>query len=289
MRLRADLLLVLVALIWGLAFAAQRSAASSIGVWWFNGARFFLAALFLSPLLLRARPVLSRNELGIILAASIVLACASGLQQAGLRYTTAANAGFITSMYVVMVPLLSLLLFRQSMQITVWLSAGLAMAGAFLLSAGVENFSFAKGDLLEFGGAILWALHLILVDRIVRRNINILQFVVIQYCIVSVIQFSLGFLFEPFSVTSLVNAWVAIAYTGIVSVGLGYTLQAFAQRIAPPGDAAIILSMESVFAALGGFLILGEILSPVQLIGCMLILLAVIWSQMTRIVRLELA
>lgn len=287
MRIKADLVLVFVALIWGLAFAAQRSAASSIGIWWFNGTRFLLAAVFLTPILFRQKFSLPGKHFTLILLTSAVLACASALQQAGLRYTSAANAGFITSLYVVLVPILSLLLFRKTVQVSVWTSAGLAVIGAFFLSTALENFTFAVGDLLEFAGAILWALHLILVDRVVRKNINVIHFVIVQYFLVTLIQYSMGLAFEPFSLDDISNAWIAIAYTGIVSVGLGYTLQAFAQRLAPPGDAAIILSMESVFAAFGGYVILGEVLLPIQIVGCGLIFLAVIGSQVTRIVNPE--
>lgn len=289
MRLKADFILVFVAMIWGLAFAAQRSAATGIGIWWFNGIRFFLAVLFLLPFLLRKNIFYpQRTDIGLIVLTSIVLACASGLQQAGLRYTTAANAGFITSLYVVFVPILSFVFVRQKMDSTIWISATLAVLGAFLLSTGLKQLVLTKGDILEFLGAVLWAVHLILVDKITKRRINIVFFAVLQYSIVAFIQINLGIGSEPITLQALRNSWIAISYSGIISVGVGYTLQAYAQRFAPPGDTAILLSMESVFAALGGFFILGEVLTPIQLVGCLVIFIAVVWSQKSRITHPEL-
>ena len=289
MRIKADLILIFVAMIWGFAFAAQRSAASTIGIWWFNGIRFFLAAIFLLPFLINRKIIFPRKDIGLILLTSIVLACASGLQQAGLRYTTAANAGFITSLYVVLVPIISFVLIHKILDASIWFSAVFAVIGTFLLSTGLEQLSFAKGDWLEFFGAILWAIHLLLVDRVINRKVDVINFAILQYSIVALIQMSLGLIYEPISLHSLSSAWIAIGYTGIISVGVGYTLQAYAQRFAPPGDTAILLSMESVFAAVGGFLILGEVLSPIQIVGCLIILAAVIWSQKSRIINPELA
>jgi len=289
MRIKADLILLFVSLIWGLAFAAQRSAASNIGVWWFNGIRFLLAGLFLLLFLIRSKFYYPSKELRLIVATSVVLALASSLQQAGLRYTTAANAGFITSLYVVLVPIISFVFMRQVMDISIWYSASLAVLGAFLLSTGMDRFTFAKGDILEFVGAILWAVHLLLVDRVIKHKVNVISFAILQYFIVAGIQIVMGAVFEPISITDLKISWVALAYSGIVSVGVGYTLQAYAQRFAPPGDTAILLSMESVFAAVGGYLILGEVLSPIQVVGCLTIFVAVIWSQKTKITHPELA
>ena len=283
MRFKGDLILLFVALIWGFAFAAQRSAANTIGIWWFNGARFLLAGIFLMPFLLYRKPNFPKKELSLIVLTSAVLTLASSLQQAGLKYTSAANAGFITSMYVVLVPILSVVLFRRIIPISVWLSAILAVIGALFLSTGLQNFTIAIGDLLEFIGAILWALHIILIDKVIQKKVDILLFAVMQYSIVAFIQLGIGFTFEVISIDSLMKAGIAIAYTGIVSAGIGYTLQIYGQKFAPPADAAIILSMESVFAALGGFIILREALLPIQILGCVLIFAAVIWSQKSKI------
>jgi drug/metabolite transporter (DMT)-like permease len=277
-RIQADLLLLFVALIWGMAFAAQRSAAPLVGVWWFNAVRFLLAGIMLAPLLLRKQTKLTRANLSLVILTGLVLAGASGLQQAGLQFTTAANAGFITSLYVVLVPILGLLIFRRKTRLTAWLAAIIAMIGAGLLSIGGQGFQLMVGDLLEFFGAILWAFHVILIDKVVKK-VDVFVFATIQYFIAGFIQMILGIFFEPGSLPLLREVWWAIAYTGIVSVGIGYTLQAVAQKHAPPVDAAILLSMEAVFAALGGYLFLKEALQPLQIVGCAMIFFAVILAQ----------
>jgi drug/metabolite transporter (DMT)-like permease len=200
------------------------------------------------------------------------------LQQAGLQFTTAANAGFITSLYVVLVPILGLILFRRKTRRSAWLAALIAVMGALLLSAGGRGIQLLTGDALEFIGAILWAMHLLLVDRVVKE-VDVLAFAFIQYLVVGVAQAGLGLVFEPAALPLLREVWWAVVYTGVVSVGIGYTLQAVAQKSAPPVDAAILLSMEAVFAALGGFFLLGETLLPPQVLGCGLILAAVIAAQ----------
>ena len=173
------------------------------------------------------------------------------------------------------------------MDLSIWLSAILAVMGAFLLSVGMNRFSFATGDLFELAGSVFWAIHILLVDKVIRNKVDVILFAGLQYFIVACIQILLGVGFETINFEALQKTWLAILYSGVISVGVGYTLQAYAQRYAPPGDTAIILSMESVFAALGGFLFLGEILTPVQVLGCTLILIGVLWSQKSRIANPE--
>jgi drug/metabolite transporter (DMT)-like permease len=277
-RFQADVILIFVAMVWGMAFAAQRFAAPLAGIWWFNGSRFLLAGLALLPWALRKRLPMKWGQFGLVILTSLVLAGASGLQQAGLQLTTAANAGFITSLYVILVPLLNLMIFGRKTKRSVWLAASIAVIGALLLSLGGGGIRFMLGDLLEFLGAVLWASHLILIDRVVKE-VDVVLFAVIQYMIAGVIQTALGAMFEPGNFALLAHVWWAVAYTGIVSVGIGYTLQALAQKAAPPADAAIILSMESVFAALGGYIFLGESLQPLQTLGCIIIFSAVLITQ----------
>jgi drug/metabolite transporter (DMT)-like permease len=277
-RVQADFILILVALIWGLAFPAQRFAAPIVGIWWFNGMRFFLAAIALLPLLMKNQGKIEIKNTGLIIITSLVLAGASGLQQAGLQFTTAANAGFITTLYVVLVPILGFVFFRQKTRPIAWVAALLAVAGAMLLSLGGNGIQFMMGDILEFLGAVLWGFYFILIDRVVKK-VDVLVLAVIQYLIVAVIQIPIGLLIEPISLSLLLDVWWALAYTGIVSVAVGYTLQAAAQMSAPPVDVAIILSLESVFAALGGFFLLGEILGPLQIVGSVIVFISVIMVQ----------
>jgi drug/metabolite transporter (DMT)-like permease len=205
------------------------------------------------------------------------MAAAAALQQAGLQYTTAGNAGFITGLYVVLIPIFLALFWRQRLRRTIWLAALLAVTGLYLLSTGGE-LRLNRGDLLELAGAVLWALHVIFTGRLVQR-LDVLHFAVGQYLACGLASLALGLVFEAKALPALVEYSWAIAYAGLISVGLGYTLQAVGQRIAPPADAAIILSLEAVFAALAGWIFLGELLTPPQLLGCGIMLAGMLLAQ----------
>ena len=276
-RARADLALLLVALIWGSAFVAQRAIAGEIGVLFFNGARFLIGALVVAPLARNHRSRLATSEkLGALLA-GILLFGGAAFQQFGLRYTTAGNAGFVTGLYVVIIPLLLAIGLRRWPRPAIWAASLLAAAGLFLLSTG-GRLALALGDSLEFAGAVFFAVHVILIGFLVKR-IQAFQLVAIQYLVCGLLSLVSGLLLEANTWTGLAPAWWSIVYTGVFSVGLGYTLQAIGQRVAPPADAAIILSMEAVFAALFGWLLLGEMLSAIQLLGGGLMLVAMLLAQ----------
>ena len=276
-RARADLALLLVALIWGSAFVAQRAIAGEIGVLFFNGARFLIGALVVAPLVRNHRGRLATSEkLGALLA-GILLFGGAAFQQFGLRYTTAGNAGFVTGLYVVIIPLLLAIGLRRWPRPAIWAASLLAAAGLFLLSTG-GRLALALGDSLEFAGAVFFAVHVILIGFLVKR-IQAFQLVAIQYLVCGLLSLVSGLLLEANTWTGLAPAWWSIVYTGVFSVGLGYTLQAIGQRVAPPADAAIILSMEAVFAALFGWLLLGEMLSAIQLLGGGLMLVAMLLAQ----------
>jgi drug/metabolite transporter (DMT)-like permease len=282
-RLQADLALLAVAAIWGSAFVVQRLAAIEVGVFLFNGLRFLLAALALAPLAATRvltgpkMPGLSRRSLPGVILVGLLMAAAAALQQAGLQYTTAGNAGFITGLYVVLIPIFLALFWRQRLRRTIWLAALLAVTGLYLLSTGGE-LRLNRGDLLELAGAVLWALHVIFTGRLVQR-LDVLHFAVGQYLVCGLASLALGLVFEAQALPALVEYSWAIAYAGLISVGLGYTLQAVGQRIAPPADAAIILSLEAVFAALAGWIFLGELLTPPQLLGCGIMLAGMLLAQ----------
>lgn len=275
-RIRSDLLLLLVALIWGVAFVAQRSAANQLGVFMFTGLRFLLGALALLPFALRGERM-KRADLRWMFLAGGILFAASTLQQAGLRLTTAGNAGFITTLYVVLVPLLLVLFFHERLNLATWAGALIALVGLILLSVRA-SFTFSAGDSLEVLGAVFWALHVIVISRAVKK-VNIFKLSLGQFLINGVLNLVLGLLFESSSLPGLREAWWAVLYTGVLSVAVGYTLQVAGQKHAPPTDVALILSMESVFAALSGYIFLGETLSILQITGCGLILAASIFVQ----------
>jgi drug/metabolite transporter (DMT)-like permease len=276
MRLRADLTLFLVAALWGSAFVAQRIAGQEGSVFLFNGARFLLGALVLLPFTPR-RGMLRRPQIFWMAAAGTILFVASALQQAGLQSTTAGNAGFITSLYVVLVPLILLAGWREQAHWQAWLAVLTAGAGAFFLSTA-GRFEFRTGDALELIGALFWALHVVVLGKFASR-FNPLSFSLGQFVFGGALNLLVGAVFERPGVFTSGVLIGAVVYTAIVSVGIGYTLQVWAQRHTPPTDAALILSLEAVFAVLFGWLVLDEHLLPVQLLGCGLILSGVLMAQ----------
>jgi drug/metabolite transporter (DMT)-like permease len=310
LRFRSDALLLLAALIWGSAFVPQRLAAAHLGAFLFNGLRFLLGGLILLPSIYRVTGVGSfhpdgapaqrvaatveseryrrRRWLRVKRAATgtarssfcrwasiagILLVGASVCQQAGMEYTTAGNAGFLTGLYVVLVPFVMLLGWRQRVGWQSWAGAAIATAGVFLLGVD-DHFRIHPGDGLELCGAVLWALHVVIVGRAVRQ-LDVFLFSVGQYFVAGALGLLIGLVLERQTLPGLSDCWWAVVYVGVLSVAGGYTLQALGQKHAPAADAAIILSMEAVFAALFGYLFLNELLSSRQLLGCVLILAAI--------------
>jgi drug/metabolite transporter (DMT)-like permease len=275
-RLRADLTLLTVAAIWGVAFVVNRAAAQHVGALVYNGARFFVAALTLLPFIGRRARDFSRIELWGGALAGLLLFAGSALQQMGLHYTTAGKAAF-TGLYVVLVPLFLALMWRQWPRWTAWIASLLAAVGLFFLSA-VEQLALAPGDGLELAGAVLWALHVIVIGWVAPR-VNALRLALVQYLVCGPLSMVLGLGLEPQSLGGLMVVWWAVIGTGMFSMGLAYTLQVIGQKHTPPTDAAIILSAEAVFAALSGWLMLGETLTAQQLLGCGLMLAGMLMAQ----------
>ncbi len=277
MRWRADLTLFFVSLIWGAAFVAQRVAGQMGSVYLFNGVRYLLAALVVLPFAWHNAPtILPRSQYPWMFLAGTILFIASAFQQAGLVYTTAGNAGFITSLYVVLVPLVLFLGWRERLHWLSLVAVWMAVVGAFLLSTG-GHFEARFGDLLELIGALFWAFHVVLLGKFAPRY-DAMSFSVGQLMVCGLLNLGAGTLLE--SPPAWNGAWVgAVAYTALFSLGLGYTLQVWAQRHTPPMDAALILSLEAVFAVLIGWTILDERLTTLQILGCALIFAAVLLSQ----------
>ncbi|MGC1377918.1 MAG: DMT family transporter [Anaerolineales bacterium] len=275
-RLKADLLLLLAAVIWGTAFAAQRVAAQVGSVFMFNGLRFLIGILVLLPFA-GLRWNFSRRDWATVLAAGMLLTAGSALQQMGLQFTTAGNAGFITSVYVVLVPLGLFLGWREHPHGLAWVAALMALTGAFLLSTGGE-FALRPGDALELAGTLFWTLHVIVVGKFAPR-LDPIRFAAGQLLVASGLNLAAGLVFER-SISILQPAvFGGLIYVGVFSVGVAYTLQVIGQRQTPPSDAALILSLEGVTAALFGGWWLHETLLPVQLVGCALIFAAVFLAQ----------
>jgi drug/metabolite transporter (DMT)-like permease len=295
MRLKADLTLFLIAVIWGSAFVAQRVAGQLGSVYLFNGARYILAGLVVLPFALHVRRIANptykttsgefdrtasptynmRRGYQWMFIAGFLLFVAAALQQAGLLYTTAGNAGFITSLYVVLVPIVLFVGWREKPHWLAIIAVALAGVGAFLLSTG-GRFEARAGDALELGGALFWALHVTVLGKFASR-FEPMSFSTGQLLVCGALNLLLGmFVEQPVFTWSLAGAAV---YTAVFSLGLCYTLQVWAQRHTPPADAALILGLESVFAVIAGWLLLNEVLSGIQIVGCLLIFCAVGISQ----------
>ncbi len=282
--LQTNLLLLLVAMIWGSAFVAQRLGMDSIGPLLFSGLRFILGALVVLPFLLYRRhagkvstpfldPSLLRGGflLGLIVTAGI------NLQQAGLLFTSVSHAGFITGMYVLMVPLLGLLIGLRTNTGT-WLGAVLAMCGLYLLTVE-DGFRIAGGDWLQLASALCWAVQVLVMGYLAKKH-DPLRLAFIQFVTCAVFSLLAALLLEPFSLPHIVQAAPALLYAGILSIGIAFSLQAIALQRARPAHAAIILSLEGVFAAIAAALFLGETLSVQGYFGAALMLGAMLLAQL---------
>lgn len=286
--IKSDALLLTTAVIWGFAFVAQRVGMEYVGPFTFNGIRFGIGSLSLLPLVLMSReqPAATKNILAppglktILLgggALGLALFAGASLQQMGLVYTTAGKAGFITGLYVIIVPILGLF-WRQQPRVGTWIGAVLATIGLYLLSV-TEVFTIELGDLLVLVGAFFWAAHVLIIGWLSPR-INPIKLAFSQYVACSILSLIAASGVETITFNSIVAAAIPILYGGLLSVGIAYTLQVIAQRDAHPAHAAILLSLEAVFAAIGGWLILGEIISARGLVGCGLMLSGMLLSQL---------
>jgi drug/metabolite transporter (DMT)-like permease len=274
MRFKADLTLFFISMLWGSSFVFQRIVGQQGGIYFFNGLRFLLGALILLPFL-RKQEIVSREQWVWMGLAGAILFVAAALQQAGIQFTTAGNAGFITILSVAIVPFVLLIGWGERPRPLAVVAVIMAGVGAFLLSTG-GSFKFQKGDALELAGALFWAMHLVILGKFAARFAPI-QFAAGQFLVAGILNLAVGlFLEQPQLSKDVVGA---VIYTAIFSVGIGYTLQVWAQRYTPPTDAALILSLEAVFAMLTGWLFLSETLTTIQIAGCGLILGGVLLTQ----------
>ena len=285
---RADGLLLLAAAIWGGAFVAQRVGMQHVGPLTFNGVRFALGVLTLFPLAfkesrqpatLSGAPFTTGQTMWGGVLAGLILFAGATVQQVGLVYTTAGKAGFITGLYVVLVPLLGMV-WKQRPSGGGWAGAFLAAVGLYFLSV-TEELTLAPGDAWELAGAFMWAGHVLVLGWLSPRA-KVIWLACIQYLVCSLLSLIVAGATETITCRGLIAAAVPILYGGVFSVGVAYTLQVVAQRVAPPTHAAIILSLEAVFAALAGWLLLGEELTLRALFGCGLMLAGMLVAQLRR-------
>ncbi len=276
MRLKADLLLFLVAIIWGTAFVAQGIAGRYHVAFLYNGVSFILAALILIPFIPRHIKI-TREQWLWMLVAGFILFAATALQQVGIFYTKVANAGFLTSLYTVFTPFLLFVGFREKPHRLDVIAVTMAVVGAFLLSTA-GRLQVQPGDALETIGSIFWALHFVVLGKFASKFKSI-SFAAGHFFISGLLNFIMGILFEKLNLLTPLPVLGAILYRATLSIGIGYTLQVWGQKHTPPTDAALILGLEAVFAVIAGWIALNQNLLPIQLVGCVIIFLAVLISQ----------
>ena len=292
-KYRQSALLLLTAAIWGSAFVAQQTGMDYVGPFTFNAARNLLGGLTLLPLIVffssckkRTLPPDASSENGTQpktlwaggILCGIALFAASALQQIGIQYTTVGKAGFITALYIVLVPVCGLFL-RKRVQPKVWLAVLIAVAGLYLLCMTDGSFSLQKGDLLVLACALGFTVHILVIDHF-SPLVDGIKMSCIQFFTCSILSAVCMALFETVNVSNLLHAWIPILYAGILSSGVGYTLQIIGQKGLNPTMASLLMSLESVFSVLAGWIFLHQALSGRELSGCILMFAAIVLVQL---------
>lgn len=283
-KLKSNLLLLLTAAIWGFAFVAQRVGGKYVGAFTFNAIRFAIGSISLIPLILFYNNTNKKHQItkdfkqalvpGII--AGIFIFLGSSFQQIGITHTTVGKAAFITGLYIVIVPILGIFL-KQRININTWIGAVIAIGGLYFLCI-TDKFSISYGDFLELICAFFFAAQILLIDNFSKKVDN-LKLAFFQFATCSVFSLICALFVEKITISSIMLATVPILYGGILSSGVAYTLQIVAQKNAEPSQAAIIMSLESVFGSIGGFFILNESLGPKGILGCALMFAGMLLAQ----------
>lgn len=283
--------MALAAIIWGSSFVVQQIGTGELGTITFTGARFLVGAVVVLPFAIKQflrvdqkeRKFQSSDWLGLVVV-GCVLFTAAALQQHGILRTTVTNSGFLTALYVPLVPVLGLIVLKRKVHFSIWPASICCFLGTYILS-GAQEVELVAGDLWVISSTIFWATHVMLVGILASRTQAPLVVAAVQFMVCGFIGFVLGFIFESPSFSQIIGAAWGICYIGIFSVGMAFTLQVVGQRFTPAADAAIILSSETVFAALGGMIFLGERLSPLQLSGGVLILASILAVELLPMTR----
>lgn len=281
-RLTANLLLILAAIIWGSSFVVQQIGTGELGTMSFTGARFLVGALVVSPFAYRqyvktmsSSRRLSSRDFSYFLLIGLCLYTAAALQQYGILHTTVSNSGFLTSLYVPLVPIISFVFLKTKPHWAVWPASLGCVIGTYIMS-GAHSVDLAVGDFWVIGSTIFWAIHVILVGKLAQRTGAPIVLAFSQFLVCGIFGLVVGGFIEGPSLHHFSGAMEGILYIGIMSVGIAFTLQVVAQKYTPAPDAVIILSSEAIFAAIGGVVFLGEYLSVVQISGALLILVSII-------------
>ena len=284
----ATLALLLTTFIWGMAFVAQKSAMDHMGPLTFIGVRYLLGGLIVVPLAIREwrakKPVLSRSDKGFIVLIAVNFFLGVYLQQAGLTLTTATNGGFLTSLYVLLAPLVAWSILGARPHRVLLLGIPLALTGVYWLN-GATLTALNAGDLLVLLSAIAWAVQVALIGEISKRTGLPITISVISFATTAAFGLLGMGLFETPSVGAIAANWVAIGYAAVFSTAVAFTLQAISQQYVPPANAAIVLSAEGLFAAIGGAIFLGDRLPPIGYAGAALILVAITLVEVLPVLR----
>ena len=292
-KMKSNILLLLTAFIWGSAFVAQKSGMDYIEPFTYNGIRTFIGGLVLIPVIIFFTKKNNRqngteekvfdfekDKIAIIggICCGLALFVASSLQQFGVSYTTAGKAGFITTLYVVFVPILSLLL-RKKVRPIMWVCVALGAVGLYLLCMTDASFSLQFGDMLVLLCAVAFAVHILVIDHFSPKADGV-KISCVQFLVSGVLGIICMFIFETPDLGNILACWLPILYAGVLSCGVAYTLQVVAQADADPTAASLILCLESVFAVISSAILLHESMSPRELMGCAVIFAAVIISNL---------
>lgn len=291
--MKNSLVLLLTAFIWGVAFVAQSVGGDAVGCFTFNGVRSLIGAAVLLPVIAFLDKQ-KKKELGedqflaqkgdkktLILggiSCGLMLCIASNFQQFGISFTTVGKAGFITAMYILIVPILGLFM-KKKVGMKVWLGVILATVGLYMLCMTSESFSLSKGDLLVLVCAGFFSLHILIIDYF-SPKVDGVRLSCIQFFVCGLISTVIAFIFENPNVGAILSGWLPILYAGVMSCGVAYTLQIIGQKNMDPTVASLILSLESVFSVLAGWVLLNQKLSIRELFGCVLMFLAIILAQL---------
>ena len=278
---------LLCTLIWGTTFIAQDTGMDMIGPFIFNGTRFFIGFLALIPFFLiiekdKFTKIFNKNRKRFLYLSILIgffLFFGSALQQVSLLYTDVANAAFFTIFYVPMVPLIVFILFKKKVHWSVWPSVILCVMGGYLLT-NFYDASVRMGDLLVVAGALFWSLHIIFIGELIHDFDLPVTIGLIQTFIVSSLSFLIGITYEDFVIENILNEKFEILYAGVLSGGFAFVLQIYAQKNINPAPAAIIFSLEGVFATIAAWFILNQILNTNNILGCIFILAGVLLSQL---------
>ena len=282
-----DLMLFLAAFIWGTAFVAQVTGMDKIGPFTFNMARSIVAVICLGAYLISTKAKIPKNKAFLLkggLICGIFIFTGTSLQQIGLQYTTAGKTGFITSFYILILPFITMIFLKHKIDLLTWISIIIGFIGLYLLAVtSLRGFSMNKGDFIVFLGSFCWEGHILVIDYY-SKKVNPVELSFLQFFVLTILSGICAFIFENETATlgNIFASWKSVMYAGFFSSGVAYTLQMVGQKYTKPVVASLILSLEAVFAALAGYLILDEVMTSREFTGCFIVFLAMIFSQIPK-------